>query len=122
MTVTTDRSFTFTAPARALTENQRLHWAQRARLVRAWRTTTAWQALSAYGRLDPMSPSTVDIAIPVRTAHKRDPHNWTPTCKAIVDGLVDAGWWPDDNSDWVTVLEPVLVVGAPHVTVTARPR
>jgi hypothetical protein len=31
-----------------------------------------------------------------------------PTVKAIVDGLVDAGVWPDDNSDSVVVTEPLL--------------
>lgn len=32
------------------------------------------------------------------------------TVKPIVDGLVDAGLWPDDTPEWVTTTEPRLVV------------
>lgn len=35
------------------------------------------------------------------TRQRRDPSNWAPTAKALVDGLTDGGIWPDDNNDWV---------------------
>ena len=38
---------------------------------------------------------------PLTRNRRRDPSNWAPTAKAIVDGLTDGGIWPDDNSDWV---------------------
>lgn len=115
------RTFSFPLPATPLTMNQRLHWRPRNALTVAWRGDTAWHAIAKCERTA-LPPCTVDIAIPVRGAKRRDPHNWTPTCKAVVDGLVDARWWPDDNSTWVTVLEPTLVVGGDVVTVTARER
>lgn len=123
MTATaTSRTFSFPPPAKVLTENQRLHWAERARRVKAWRTDTAWYAIHHHGRTL-LGPSTVDIAIPVAPRDiRRDPANWIPTCKAAIDGLVDAGWFEDDSSEYVTVLEPTLVVGGDLVTVTVRAR
>jgi len=37
--------------------------------------------------------------------------NYLPVVKAIVDGLVDAGCWPDDTAEFVEIRQPVLVVG-----------
>jgi hypothetical protein len=45
-----------------------------------------------------------------------------PTVKAIVDGLVDACYWPDDDSTWVTVVEPLFVKGSARTTVDIWPR
>lgn len=56
-------------------------------------------------------PATVWVHLPFTTARRRDPHNFVPCVKAIVDGLVDAGVWPDDTPEWVRVMEPELVVG-----------
>lgn len=33
-----------------------------------------------------------------------DVGNWFPTSKALIDGLVDAGAWPDDNPDHIVGL------------------
>ena len=42
--------------------------------------------------------------------------------KAIVDGMVDAGCWPDDTAEWVEIRQPVLVVGGDGlVTVRINP-
>lgn len=44
-------------------------------------------------------------------ARRRDPHNYVGTVvKSMIDGLVSAGLWPDDNPEWVSVGEPVLTV------------
>ncbi len=96
----------FPAPAKLINLNDRLHWSVKARLTAAWREAAFYAAKQAGVRN--IGPSKVYVRLPVKTAHKRDPHNFTPTVKAIVDGLVDAGVWPDDNSDWVTVAEPAL--------------
>lgn len=32
---------------------------------------------------------------------RRDAANWHPTTKALMDGLVDAGLWPDDSNRYV---------------------
>ena len=47
-----------------------------------------------------MGPSRVTVAVAYPTAARADPDNAAPTVKAIIDGLVDAGVWPDDNSRW----------------------
>lgn len=41
----------------------------------------------------------------------RDPSNYLPAVKAAVNGLVDAGLWPDDTAEFVSIAEPVLVKG-----------
>jgi len=42
---------------------------------------------------------------------RRDPSNYYPPVKAIIDGLVAVMVWPDDTPEWVEVAEPVLRVG-----------
>lgn len=107
----------FDPPEKLLSLNDRLHWAKKNRISQAWRDAAGWAALAANPH--PLRRCTVRVVLPVRTAHKRDPHNYVATVKPIIDGLVDAGWWPDDNSDWVTVLEPELCTGMKVVHVTA---
>lgn len=61
----------------------------------------------------PLPPCTVRVTIPFPVNRRRDPHNYTGTVvKAVIDGLVRAGLWPDDNPNWITVLDPELVVGS----------
>lgn len=67
-------------------------------------------------------PCVVSVALPVKDKRRRDPHNYFATVKPIVDGLVDAGLWPDDTPEWVTTVEPTLVPGATSVVVTLTPR
>ena len=95
----------FAQPPNHLTLNQRLYWAEKGRIVRAWRTVAGWNAVQHRGQ----PPSLVAVSLEVRGAMRRDPHNWFPTVKPIVDGLVDAGVWPDDTPQFVTTLEPRLV-------------
>lgn len=94
-------------PVHQLTLNQRLHWADKGRTVKAWRYAAAWCAVQFAPR--PWPASLVAVSLEVRGAGRRDPHNWFPTVKPIIDGLVDAGVWPDDTPQWVTTLEPRLV-------------
>ena len=47
---------------------------------------------------------------PVVDRRRRDPHNFAPTLKHVIDGLVDAGLWPDDTPEYVRTLEPALAV------------
>lgn len=71
----------------------------------------------------PLAPSIVTVTLPVRDRRARDPHNYFATVKPVVDGLVDAGLWPDDTPEWVTTTEPRLVPQAPAVVIeiTRRP-
>lgn len=131
----TDRmSITFRAPAEWITLNQRLHWADRARRVKSWRRAAELHA-HKYTRRPRVrrlahepgalaSPSFVRVTFGVRDpGRRRDPHNYMPTVKAIIDGLVDAGVWPDDTAEWVTVHDSQFERAATRsVTVDIWPR
>lgn len=70
----------------------------------------------------PMGESYVQVTIPFAMQRARDPHNFTGSVvKWIIDGMVRAGVWLDDGPDYVTVLDPILVVGN-EVVVCVSPR
>lgn len=91
------------APAPWINANQRLHWAARARLTRAWREAAGWHA-----RADRIarftSPVNIRAVVHKSTIARFDPHNLVPTVKAAVDGLVDARVLLDDDSEHLRVL------------------
>lgn len=113
---------TFARPGTYLNMNDRDHWRTHARRVKVWRTA-ARAAAAHIGRL---CPSNVAVQLDVTDSRSRDPHNWYPTVKPIIDGLVDAGLWPDDNADLVSTTEPTFRVirrgQTPQVTVTITER
>lgn len=39
----------------------------------------------------------VSVSVCPQTHGRVDPPNFYPTVKPLVDGLTDAGWWPDDD-------------------------
>lgn len=114
----------FPQPAPLLNMNDRHHWAPRARWTKEWRyvTTTHTSVMLGRTRRAPVGAVIVQLYLPVKNSRRRDPHNFTPTLKACVDGIVDAGVIPDDNSDWCTTLEPILVPGAKTVVIEIRAR
>lgn len=80
-----------------LNANQRLHWrvkADRTRIVRAIVNNHA----ASFPRLG-RTHLTITVAFSDR--RERDVHNWMPTAKAAVDGLVDAGIWPNDSTAYL---------------------
>ena len=77
-----------------LTENQRLHWGERARRVRAWREAAFWRAKAE--RLPRLERALVVCELHFSTRHRRDANNWNPTSNSCLDGLVDAGVFDDD--------------------------
>lgn len=85
------------------------HWSWRSKRVKAWRLRAFYEA-RVLG-LGPMPPSIVTVSLPFDKAARRDPSNYLPAVKAIVDGLVDAELWPDDTPEYVSVAEPILTVG-----------
>lgn len=123
--MTVSRSISFEAPAQLLNLNDRMHWAKKARLTKAWRERVYWSSYEhGWGAIqaNELPPCTIDVSLPVSANRRRDPMNLVATTKACVDGLVDAAWWPDDSAEYITVLEPTLVVGGNVVTITARER
>lgn len=115
----------FERPADYLSMNSRGHWRKYAGPIRLWRTTAFFAARDARvkGRWPtPLEPSVVEVSLPVPDRRRRDPHNLFATVKPIVDGLVDAGLWPDDTPEWVTTMEPRLVLHGDLVVVSITAR
>lgn len=117
-------SFTVLAPAPYLNANDGGHWAPRRQKVKAWRTAAHYNARSYTKGFTGQADVFVRLDVPDN--RRRDPSNYMPTVKALVDGLTDAGWWPDDTPEWVHTNEPELrVVGrkaALTVTITVKER
>lgn len=82
-----------------LTSNQRLHWAAKAKRTRAIRHLAAVRARAE--KLPRFEVAHVTAYIGYPTNAKADPGNAAPTVKAVLDGLTDAGIWPDDNHEHV---------------------
>lgn len=123
-------AFTILTPGPYLNANDREHWAPRARKVRTWRSAAAVEAYrytlaGGLGRTRTW-PMDVHFRFDVPDKRRRDPANYAPTCKALIDGMTDAGWWPDDTPEYVRTHEPELrVVGrkaALTVTITVKER
>src|SRR5699024_9235992 len=75
--------------------NKRYHWARKAELTRYWRNMAAPMATAAKAP----TLERAHVTLTFHRADKRDfdPSNLSPTSKACVDGLVDAGVVPDDS-------------------------
>ena len=91
-----------------LSANQRMHWAPLAREKKKLRQMG--RAVAAAARL-PRGLSCVEvwIAVTPRDRRRRDPSNWMPTQKALLDGLVDYGLVPDDCPPFVRERMPELM-------------
>jgi crossover junction endodeoxyribonuclease RusA len=87
--------------------NGRLHLHERARMVKAIRDTA--RILARHRKIPPMQRAHILYVVHPDTAkRRRDPGNWAPSAKAAVDGLVDAGVLPDDNSTRLLGPDPRL--------------
>lgn len=108
-----------------LSMNDRHHWRRRSSDVASWRSSALMAAAIRAHHIE-QDPAMVCVTLDVADKRRRDPANFFPCVKAIVDGLVDADWWPDDTPEYVTVVEPTLRVvgrGVPlMVTIELRPR
>lgn len=72
------------------------HWTYRARITKTWRDGT--NVICRTQKIPAMQRAVIHIAWNPPDKGRRDAANSYPTCKAIVDGIVDAGVIPDDNS------------------------
>jgi hypothetical protein len=106
----------FDLPAEPLSlNNGDKGWQKRDYLMRKaeWGRAAYFAACQTFPRKGPtgraMPPSTVHVSIPViNDRRRRDPINWVPTVKVIVDQLVRAGMWPDDTPEYVDQPVPSL--------------
>lgn len=90
-----------------ITANQRLFWRVRSTRTKAWRTYT--ERLARTSGIPRLERAWIVAEIAFGDKRSRDAANWSPTAKAIVDGLVDAGMFADDNT--THVIGPDLRVG-----------
>ncbi|WP_107768484.1 hypothetical protein [Nocardioides terrigena] len=82
-----------------LSANQRLHWAPKAKRT-AWLREVGKQAAELHN-VGPFDVTHVAAFIGYTKNGTADPSNATPTVKALIDGMTDAGVWPDDDSTHV---------------------
>jgi crossover junction endodeoxyribonuclease RusA len=128
------RVLTFFQPAQRISMNDRMHWGRKSKLTTLWRHA-AGNALIHSGVpfgysperdgiqvAEHLPPCYVRVTFPVPDNRRRDADNPAPTVKAIVDGLVDAGLWPDDTPEWVETLGSRFEKGATEVVVELIPR
>ena len=78
-----------------LTANGREHWREKARRTKALRTLAYAHCTPSTARFD--GPVNVTAIISYPTARRADPANASPTVKAVLDGIVDAGLLADDD-------------------------
>jgi crossover junction endodeoxyribonuclease RusA len=83
--------------------NARLHWAAKAARTRRIRAAASWEARRA--EIGQHRAVHVCAWIGYPRAGRADPSNAAPVVKAALDGLTDAGVWPDDDSRHVVAVE-----------------
>lgn len=110
---------TIPAPAAWLSANQR-HKRRPDVIIRAWRDAGLVHARRVH--LPKLQRAHVLAHLCFPTKVRRDVHNYYPTIKPMVDGLVDYGLLPDDSDDYLTGPDlrpgPVCRVGFGEVVLT----
>lgn len=82
-----------------MSSNDRTHWAEKARRTRALRDLG--NVTAHRDGIRELGTTHVAAFIGYPRNGKADPANAAPTVKALIDGMVDAGVWPDDDSTYV---------------------
>ena len=88
------------ATQRLISANQRLHWTKKSSLTKEWRTTAGWCART--NKTPAFAYATITMTLHFADRRRRDVHNYYPTAKALIDGLVDAGVLQDDDDSHLT--------------------
>ena len=84
-------------PAKQLSPNARCHFMAKARITKQARATAAAMALAALSTRPQWKRATVKAVWSFPDARRRDLDNLQASCKAYLDGLVDAGIIEDDR-------------------------
>lgn len=87
------------APAPWLSANQRRDLRRQTPDRRAWRDAGLVHAKRVH--LPKLERVHIVAVLRFATNKRRDPHNYYPTLKALVDGLVDYGLVPDDSYQYL---------------------
>lgn len=78
-----------------ISANDRIHWREKAKRTASLRLLGKAGAQQA--GLRDLGPTFVAAHIGYPRGGKADPSNAFPTVKALIDGITDAGAWPDDD-------------------------
>lgn len=95
------RSWTITIPAPVawLNANQRIDRRRVSPLTKEWRNAAHLYARA--GKLPQLGKAHITATLRFRDRRRRDPHNYYPTLKACIDGLIDYGLLPDDSHEYL---------------------
>lgn len=119
MTPIVEFDFIPTEPAWSTNQDRNMNPYARHARIQAWQDSAAvgWLTVPPKTRASLkvngfLPPAIVDLSIPFAQKRRRDPANMCGSVlKAVVDGLVRAGLWPDDTPEWIGHWEPTLIIG-----------
>lgn len=85
-----------------ISANDRLHFQQKGKITRFLRELAHYEGMNVLRDYFGLpytedKPCEVRVIVYAPTKRKYDPPNWSPTTKALLDGLTDADIWTDDN-------------------------
>jgi crossover junction endodeoxyribonuclease RusA len=103
-----------------LRDNQRLHWADKARKTRQLRSYAS--LLARRYKVPRLDRARIVLHWQPATVRRRDQLSIAPTLKPLVDGLIDAQVLPDDDSEHAELscrIEPVAEKAALWLVITA---
>jgi crossover junction endodeoxyribonuclease RusA len=112
-------TITLPFPPRELSPNARIHWARKAKIVKAYRT----QAFAAAFRRGhtPYAIATARVVFFAPDRRRRDHDNLSASLKAAWDGIVDAGILIDDAGLRHETITVVVDRERPRVEITITP-
>jgi hypothetical protein len=79
------------------------HWSKYYTTIADLRKTT--RMLAAEAGIPHLLKAKIKVTYHPPDNRRRDPHNWWPSVKAGIDGIVDAGVLPDDSRQYLTSVE-----------------
>lgn len=93
-------------PDPELSPNARVHWAVKARKTKQLREYVGYVTRESAPPEPLTGPVTLRISVGWPKGRKRhDDDNMVSLCKAVIDGMTDAGWWLNDSQ--VTIARPI---------------
>ena len=98
------------APAKWLNANARTDRRRAAGTVATWRDAARFHAAAA--KVPALGRCRIRAELHFTDNRRRDDHNYFPTVKALVDGLVDYGLVPDDSRQYLVGVE---ICGGPPI-------
>lgn len=112
-------------PARKLSPNARVHWAEKAKLVRASRKTAHLASLEALNLRRPPGwlKARLEVKAFFKTLNFPDPSNFMGSLKSSEDGIADSGIIINDKSLWPErpVFEKDTSNPRIEITITSEP-